>query len=757
MCESDGDCGGHDKCCVEDKARLCRPPLYVTRFQMNVTLSADWKPKYGNVHHTTMVDLANKLKDKLDDMKGYQSCKLIQSIDGEFFGICTENLVNDNNDESFGICTENLVNDNSDDESFGICTENIANDNSDDESFGICTENRVNDNSDDESFGICTENLVNDNIDSEGNDHDFGMWSEGGKVKVVVEVVASPAARKSAVTDMADSLKDQALAFDGAQRLVTAASLRTHGFCGSAGCGTGDCVQTTLGSRCLCPDNVYGDRCQHLDPCEGGVCQNGGACSSTRLEDGSGYNHTCHCPPGYWGNTCQVSVCELFPPDVCSPGVCVGDLRRGQLCSCPLTRRGLFCQDNGTGLPYSECERRHRLNNYLADVLKGTQTMAGVTADRLKATLRSLLMDWLVLVTCQRDGRYVLTSQVLSVDDVSTVRHVCLDRDGEVEVNCQSKVCSAMASGAGGHLCQHGGRCVGNIHLMLCNCSGTGHRGALCQLTGEDDLTQCEHKHNLAQITLDALGGNVEVGGRTKQQVKALVSTLLQDIHLDTVWQPNCTSGGGDGYRGCEFRVSDQGIKECYCLDQQLERIASIPASTTGLPDCPLSGACGEFSSDPCGAQGTCTGDINAGVLCRCQPQYSGVMCDLNTASTQTECKRRAELSSYILSVLHGYKQPPVLLKSSMTQLLVAAAIPALEVPACRPDDGRYKYICTYRLSPLSLHGCKCTNQDGTYKTGAAAACADLGEKVFDCQARSVPYADRGGGGRRDTGVCHRL
>ena len=47
------------------------------------------------------------------------------------------------------------------------------------------------------------------------------------------------------------------------------------------------------------------------------------------------------------------------------------------------------------------------------------------------------------------------------------------------------KVCSALSGYGSGSLCQNNGTCVGNINLQLCNCTGTGHHGAICDKPGE--------------------------------------------------------------------------------------------------------------------------------------------------------------------------------------------------------------------------------------------------------------------------------
>ena len=50
------------------------------------------------------------------------------------------------------------------------------------------------------------------------------------------------------------------------------------------------------------------------------------------------------------------------------------------------------------------------------------------------------------------------------------------------------KVCSALSGYGSGSLCQNNGTCIGNINLLLCNCTGTGHHGAICDKPGEGNL-----------------------------------------------------------------------------------------------------------------------------------------------------------------------------------------------------------------------------------------------------------------------------
>ena len=76
--------------------------------------------------------------------------------------------------------------------------------------------------------------------------------------------------------------------------------------------------------------------------------------------------------------------------------------------------------------------------------------------------------------------------------------------------------------------------------------------------------------------------------GLSGSEVKSAISTLLNDIHLDVFWQPDCTQGGSFAFRGCQFQVSDISRKECFCVDEQHKRLDSVPSSSTGPPECPL-------------------------------------------------------------------------------------------------------------------------------------------------------------------------
>ncbi|KAK7094470.1 hypothetical protein V1264_006027 [Littorina saxatilis] len=628
-CESDGECEGALKCCREDQGQLCRHPLYVTRFQVDVTLNAPWKNIYNNLDSVLMMNLRDRLHDHFADLKSFMGLTL--------------------------------------------------------------------------------------------------LLAASGSVKVSVEVVASPEVSREDVQQTVTSLRGKQVRFDNVVRLVSSASLVTHEFCGSQDCGGGSCVSTTRGAKCLCSQGLYGDRCQFSNICMAGLCQNGGTCvgTGTIRETGVDYQFSCLCGPGFMGDTCEVSVCDQLPTELCNRGTCLGDLTGGALCSCPLDRRGIFCQDNGTEMPYTECELRKRLNNYIADVLKGKTTIAGMNMNGVKNLLLSLGVEWLPLLTCQHGGAYTLTVEVLSVTDRSTTRHICLDRHGEEEVDCQSKVCSTL-----GTICQNNGTCVGNINLQLCHCAGTGHHGAVCDKPGEGEPTDCQQRHDLAQLTLDALSGNLEVKGMTGQTAKTTITSLLSDIHRDKFWQPDCTKGGSHAYRGCEFGVPDITSKTCFCVDDMNERLEGTPTSSSGLPECPVAGACSEFSSEPCGAHGKCVGDLNAGALCECDQDYSGTMCQVNSPDTLTDCQRRGRLTNYLLSIMSGYGQPPPELSGTVQQLLSRAGMTRLEVPTCG-GDGFYRYTCTYTVDSLVLDGCRCTNDDGTY-TGDEASC-DVLEKPGEC------------------------
>jgi hypothetical protein len=68
----------------------------------------------------------------------------------------------------------------------------------------------------------------------------------------------------------------------------------------------------------------------------------------------------------------------------------------------------------------------------------------------------------------------------------STKKHVY--SFGKMISVCTGKVCGALGAYSSLPICQNGGTCVGNINQRICNCTGTGFHGAICDKAGGGDL-----------------------------------------------------------------------------------------------------------------------------------------------------------------------------------------------------------------------------------------------------------------------------
>ncbi|XP_065578254.1 prolow-density lipoprotein receptor-related protein 1-like isoform X3 [Artemia franciscana] len=125
----------------------------------------------------------------------------------------------------------------------------------------------------------------------------------------------------------------------------------------------GTCQTLSPGiARCNCPPNFTGDNCEQ---CTSHQCLNGGVCRPIQptkgkvSKDGASYNSAvdiaveCKCPPGYKGEICEQSECDMY----CEQGNCTMSLIGVPQCDCPPGFSGRkcetdmcfdFCQNGGT-------------------------------------------------------------------------------------------------------------------------------------------------------------------------------------------------------------------------------------------------------------------------------------------------------------------------------------------------------------------------------------------------------------------------
>ncbi|XP_025112482.1 neurogenic locus Notch protein-like isoform X3 [Pomacea canaliculata] len=401
-----------------------------------------------------------------------------------------------------------------------------------------------------------------------------------GSIIADVRVTTNVSVSILSISKLELGLNLSSITLNGSTYQVTNATYVPDDQCQTLSCESGcRCINTTAkGLQCLCPSKLS------QDPCQQGVCQNGGNCSSHLTTDFT-WNYFCSCPAGVYGNNCEESACSLFPI-MCGMGRCVGDLDRN-LCECPADRKGILCEETGSE-KLSSCQRKQRLSQFALQILKGVPVI-GITAYQLRQLLLAAKILWLPSYSCQTDGTYGLTANMTSVTSLQT-RFACVDEDG-IEDNCEAKVCSVMTQY---NICQSGSQCVGNIYNQLCDCTTAQKpsHGALCELPGKANETECERRRGLGELVVAVLRSQISLEMISAKFIYEIVHSMLREIHVNTVWQPQCFPNGSYTNAGCQFQVDKPDTKECYCVDENEQRRMDIPSNSESPPQCPLTHIC---------------------------------------------------------------------------------------------------------------------------------------------------------------------
>lgn len=85
------------------------------------------------------------------------------------------------------------------------------------------------------------------------------------------------------------------------------------------------------------------------------------------------------------------------------------------------------------------------------------------------------------------------------------------------------------------------------------------------------------------------LRSQVSLGMISAKFIYEIVHSMLREIHVNTVWQPQCFPNGSYTNSGCQFQVDKPDTKECYCVDENEQRRMDIPSNSESPPQCPLS------------------------------------------------------------------------------------------------------------------------------------------------------------------------
>jgi len=106
---------------------------------------------------------------------------------------------------------------------------------------------------------------------------------------------------------------------------------------GEDSCGAGECGPNQI---CDCPQGYFGQRCE-LSICDD-ACENDGECSIVNNENGPA-TYKCTCPDYATGTNCEQTPCDEY--DVCqNGGLCELDEVGRPYCDCPDLWVGEFCE-----------------------------------------------------------------------------------------------------------------------------------------------------------------------------------------------------------------------------------------------------------------------------------------------------------------------------------------------------------------------------------------------------------------------------
>ncbi|XP_048244920.1 uncharacterized protein LOC124117390 isoform X3 [Haliotis rufescens] len=355
---------------------------------------------------------------------------------------------------------------------------------------------------------------------------------------------------------------------------------------------------------------------QTTDQCAAVSCDVGRSCVV-----GPNGKPSCICPRGYYGSTCENSVCAKLKEaasnlDLCtlfgSTAPCVGDIAGGEICQCPSTRNGVLCEDAGApGVSLTDCQHQQRLQSYIIYMLNTTDMRNAtlnslrtiIDTNKMKSLLRNSSNQVLHQWECTGQGFSSVQCEV-SMDNLNSRQCYCANtRTGEIlPGHTKSYTKPTDCSGVAGQ----GAVVTGQFKLYMGlrpvfnNTSSAEYRGLVRNITSA--LSQLFkglpnfNKVNVTGVIVQASGAAV-VGYQlqfsqeltTAQQMRFLnVSYTLRTAGLviagvrytptDPCTNMTCYNGGScmplgnstsclchRGYTGyqCETRIPNQNISSC--------------------------------------------------------------------------------------------------------------------------------------------------------------------------------------------------
>ncbi|XP_071097116.1 uncharacterized protein [Haliotis cracherodii] len=428
---------------------------------------------------------------------------------------------------------------------------------------------------------------------------------------------------------------------------------------------------------------------QTTDQCAAVSCDVGRSCVV-----GPNGKPSCICPRGYYGSTCENSVCAKLKEaasnlDLCTlfgaAATCVGDIAGGEICQCPSTRNGVLCEDAGApGVSLTDCQRQQRLQSYIIYMLNTTDMRNAtlnslrtiIDANKMKSLLRNSSNQVLHPWECTGQGFSEVQCEV-SMDNLNSRQCYCADtRTGEIlPGHTKSYTKPTDCSGVAGQ----GAVVTGQFKLYMGlrpvfnNTSSAEYRGLVRNITSA--LSQLFkglpnfNKVNVTGVIVQASGAAV-VGYQlqfsqeltTAQQMRFLnVSYTLRTAGLviagvrytptDPCTNMTCYNGGScmplgnstsclclRGYTGyqCETRIPNQNInKSGMCPPRNSTMMGTCVEYCSSDASCPGAEKC---CSNGCGH--SCQQPIHHPNPCTNMTCYNGGSCMLLGNSTSCLCYR---------------------------------------------------------------------------------------------------------------------
>ncbi|XP_055958614.1 uncharacterized protein LOC126808776 isoform X1 [Patella vulgata] len=445
--------------------------------------------------------------------------------------------------------------------------------------------------------------------------------------------------------------------------------------------------------------------------CNSNPCRNEGVCHMSY--DYNNESYWCECKPGFYGSTCEVSVCAGLEINPCSSkgGLCLGDLETGKFCNCPAGITGPFCDRSGNDSLLTTCQRLHELSVVAEQYLNGSLTISFFNVGQMIRDMASNInMKTMWRPSCSGTGKPLNVG--CTVDILNTTRKLCYCTDGHYQPlpdarpsydglpNCSRSnspnittdmkpgMCPRVAPGTFGigiQECNNDHDCGDNLK---CCSNGFGYQ---CLRPVNQSHTNC------SDFMSNCLNGGtcLRREGRYMCNCPVVYSGPRCEIRVQTACDDNpckngascqaypngdyscsCSSSWG---KNCEYPSHDN----CNCtFGNRCVLRERCQGNGYNYTNCFVRKECQDVNIyDPCGSQpcsenAVCVISANGGHRCQCKEGFSGDNCYINKmicerSNLTARCQMNDQYSECIGDVKNG-----LLCKCSTTRSGIFCEIP---------------------------------------------------------------------------------